>query len=286
MSTIPNSLEDIELILEWYKYIETKRELVNFTGKELKDNSFQTYLFEKFGSDAEIFLKTKNKDFNGIVDLSELLNGKSPLRKAFEYHQDEEFLISEKVNIDEDEMGKVEYRAFIYKGKIMNVSRFVDKRYHQIPPEVINYINIVLEDLPERFPKTFVLDIVSYNSILDICELNPYEGSGKYLYNTVFEESPDLTHEQMTKVPKERENAELSFYTVEKLEASTTKTIKESFSKDYNDIVLFGQRINGFVHIDGEIGDLSKLLMQPFESSGINNDKDLFLSLTKEKTDE
>ena len=82
---------------------------------------FITALFNKamkvkeYNLNDKVFLKTKKKDFNGLIDLTELFDKESDLRKAFSYHQDEEFIISEKVDVNQDEIGKEEYRVFIYK---------------------------------------------------------------------------------------------------------------------------------------------------------------------------
>lgn len=81
-AVIPTTRVEFEKIEEWYKYLETKRQLVSFIGKMLEDEAFLTYLYESFGSEVEVFLKTRNKDFNGFVLLEELFNSESDLRKA------------------------------------------------------------------------------------------------------------------------------------------------------------------------------------------------------------
>lgn len=248
-AVIPTTRVEFEKIEEWYKYLETKRQLVSFTGRMLEDEAFLTYLYESFGSEVEVFLKTRNKDFNGFVLLEELFNSESDLRKAFSYHLEDEFLLSNKVNIDKDEIGNNEYRAFIKDGKIMNISRITDYIYHQIPGEILVYIEEILSDIDESFPKTFVLDVFSYDGILDILELNPMEASGRYLYNTIFEESNDLLHLDVENVPKEKRKDKLGYECNEDMCSSTTKMVDKSFAKDYEDIKKFGARQNGYIHI-------------------------------------
>lgn len=282
---IPNTLEDISKVEEWYKYIETKRLIVSFEGKDLNDHEFLYYLAEVFKNNPVLFLKTKKKDFNGIIDLEELINENSDLRKAFSYHEEDEFILSEKVEVNQDEIGSEEYRIFIYKKRIMNISRITDTTYHKIPEEVIEYAYRILESLPNNFPTTFVLDIFSYQNMYDILELNPFEASGKYLYNTIFSFSDDLTHEHIESIPGEKDASNVSYENNEQLVPSTLTSIQGSFAKDYNDIKRFGERIQGHVHIfglpDGIKIDLNSLFS---DTAPIQSDQDLHdsnKSLTK-----
>ena len=261
---IPNSLEDIKKVEEWYKYFETNRLMISFCGKDLNDPEILNFILQLFQNNPEVFLKTKKKDFNGIIDLTELLDEESDLRKAFSYHEDEEFIISEKVEFNEDEIGKQEYRVLIYKGKVMNISCITDTIYHQIPEELIEYIDRLLTSIPKEFPKTFVLDIFSYQNMFDILEINPIEASGRYLYNSIFSFSTDLIHSDIEDIPKERYKELVTFEKNEELSPSTLKNVNGSFAKDYEDIKKYGKRIDGFVHIfglpDGAKIDIDDLL--------------------------
>ena len=276
---IPNNLDQINIIYQWYKYIEPKRLIVPFTGAMVKDLSFLTYLFETFSTSSQVFLKTCKKDFNGIVDLADFFDENSDLRKAFLYHENDEFILSEKVEINQDEIGFKEYRIFVYDGRIMNISRITDTVYHKIPCEVLEYAKEIISDLPLDFPKSFVLDIFEYDKTLDVLEFNPFESSGKYLYNTIFEFSDDLLHDNIENVPDEKVRIELSYINKENLVPSTTKALNNSFAKDYNDIKLFGDRFYGFVHISGAGNfkiDLNELLSS---CDLIQSDNDLSLAL-------
>lgn len=251
-ANIPNPNKEIEKISEWYKYITPKRKLITFRGAMLDDQQFLLDLFKEFSKDLEVFLKTKRKDFNGIVILNDIFDKNSKLRKALSYHLDDEFIITKKVDIDSDYLEKEEYRAFIKDRNIMNISRTVDKTYHVIPNKVIDYIKSVVEKLPQEFPNTFVLDVFSYNNQLDILEFNPLETSEKYLYNSVFEMSNDLSHMNIRKVPEERLIPDLSYiYNEASLRPSTTKSVENSFAKDYDDIKKYGDRQKGHINICG-----------------------------------
>lgn len=270
-----NSLNDINIVKEWYKHIITKRKIVSFKGKMLNDTNFLEYLKTVFNKD-QVFLKTKEKDYNGTIDFSLLFDPESDLRKAFEYHQDDEFILSDVVNLNNDEYGRIEYRIFVMKGKIMNISRVVDEVYHPVDSDAIDYVMQVLDNLPDLFPTTFVIDIFKHDNVFDILEFNPFEGSGKYLYNSIFTFSDDLIHEDIENVPNERKYLELTYDFVEKkLTPSTLKDVKGTFAKDLSDIERFGERVNGMVFVEGFSGkiNLSALLgsMQTIET-----DEELF----------
>ncbi|MGN1372213.1 MAG: hypothetical protein ACI4XM_08070 [Candidatus Coprovivens sp.] len=275
---IPNNIEALNKIEEWYNYFETKRLIISFTGSYLHDKEFLQYLYKVFHNKTEVFLKTKKKDFNGIIDLSELFDENSALRKAFTYHEDEEFIISEKVDINEDELGKEEYRIFIYKNRIMNISRITDTTYHRIPIEVIEYVERILEHKNPNFPDTFVIDIFSYQNMYDILELNPFEASGKYLYNTIFSFSQDLTHQDIENIPPEKDQSSVSYSNEEQTIPSTLKLINGTFAKDYEDIKRFGEPIKGYIHVEGlsqdtkiDIKSLLKILTPLKDDSELNN---------------
>ncbi len=273
---IPNTLEEIRKVEEWYKYFETQRLTLHFTGADLNNQEFLNYLYEVFQNNPEVFLKTKKKDFNGVIDLSELFDKESDLRKAFTYHEDEEFILSEKVDVNTDEIGRQEYRIFVFKNRIMNISRITDRTYHQIPIEVLEYAERIISGKPLDFPSTFVLDIFSYQNMYDILEMNPFEASGRYLYNSIFSFSADLTHHVIETIPEEKDSSEVSYEAEEDLTPSTLKKVQGTFEKDYEDIKRYGKRVEGFVHIFG-LPDGVKIDLDALFSSGntIRSDADL-----------
>ena len=103
------------MVEEWYNHIVTKRNMISFPGSMLNDPELLTYIYEVFGHNPEVFLKTAKKDYNGIIDLTELYEEESDLRKAIKLHEDEEFILSEKVEVNEDEIGKEEYMSLPIK---------------------------------------------------------------------------------------------------------------------------------------------------------------------------
>ena len=93
---IPNTIDQIHMVEEWYNHIVTQRNMISFTGDMLNDPEFLNFIYEVFGRNPEVFFKTAKKDFNGIIDLTDLYEEESDLRKAIKLHQNEEFIISEK----------------------------------------------------------------------------------------------------------------------------------------------------------------------------------------------
>lgn len=278
---IPNTLEEIDQVENWYHFIEPNRNIISFLGKDLQEDSFLTYLIEFYHGQDEVFLKTKKKDFNGVVKLEDLLNSESDLRKAFSYHLEDEFLLSNKVSIDSDEFGSIEYRGFVLNNRIMNVSRILDSTYHYIPQEVIDYFYQVIDSLPNDFPYSYVLDVFSHDHQYDILEFNPIETSGKYLYNSIFDFSDDLLHQDIENVSEEKDKSELSYSVTEHKIPSTVTEINHTFAKDYSDIQQFGQPMEGFIHVNGlkpgqkiDIGAL--LTSSDIHDSEPLSDEDLF----------
>ncbi len=246
---IPNTLEEIKMVEEWYKYIEVKRLMIPFKGEDLDGTEFLQYIAEVLPSEA--FLKTRNKDFSGIIDIEDLIRPRSALRQAFNYHKKDEFMLSEKVDINYDELGILEYRVFVYKKQIMNISRITDNTYHQIPESLIEYLEELMHSLPSDFPSSYVVDIFSYQNMYDVVEFNPIESSGKYLYNSIFSISDDLTHQNIENIPSEKYRDNLTYKPMEALRPSTLKDVPKTFAKDYHDIRRYGRRMNGFIHISG-----------------------------------
>lgn len=279
---IPNSLEDIHKVLHWYQFIEPIRTYIPFTGDMLHDKAFLTYLWEVFSDSQEVFLKTVQKDFNGIIDFSSLFDENSDLRKAFSYHENDEFILSNKILVDEDKIGKQEYRVFVYDRNIMNISRVTNTTYHKIPNSVLEYAKEVITSLPIDFPRSFVLDIFKYQNTLDILEFNPIEVSGCYLYNSVFDFASDLLHRDMLDVPAEKDKTNLSYTSSDMIKPSNIDKISHSFAKDYHDIRRFGDRVDGYIHISG-LNPNSKINLQElFSSSSFEEMEDMpTLSLRK-----
>ncbi|MCI9232983.1 MAG: hypothetical protein HFH08_00130 [Bacilli bacterium] len=230
-----NTIEDIENVKHWANFIEPHhRDVSIITGQDFEDLAFLTCLFEQYGVNGSIFLKTVEKDFHGIITIIDIVEPDSPFRKAMKYHLQDEFMISPVITIDEDNLGKQEYRAFIHNRVITSISRPLHKTYHRIPKEVIQFINTIIKELPNDFPDYFVLDVASSKGKLDILEFNAIETAVPYLYNSRMAENPsDLTHQDIIALPKYK-TEECSFSGEEPPVSPLFDDIPGSFAHDFH----------------------------------------------------
>lgn len=165
-----NKLEDVEKIENWFEYIEPYRQIVPFETYDLSDTAFLTYLIELFGPTNEIYLTKSHEIFP--VDISTLINGFNPAMSS----NNKTLLLSEKIDINEDEHGKIEYQVLVERGKLMNLSRLCDsEEYIETPREVFQFVFDFLESLPKSFPKTFILKIASTKNMYDIMDIMSLE---------------------------------------------------------------------------------------------------------------
>jgi len=192
------NIDDYQRTLNWPKYIKTERRNIIMNGQQIIENPEK--IVELFGKD-KIFFKTKNKNYSDIIDVYKFLDKNSSFYKTLYEHQLDDFIISDVVNIIEDKIGKLEYRAFIIEGEIYNISRIHDYLLESIPKIVLKKLKDTINYLKDtNFPKSYVIDLFvtkdkNEKIIVDILECNPIIGSGTYLYNSIFSKSTDLLHE-------------------------------------------------------------------------------------------
>lgn len=165
-----NNLEDVEKIENWAEYIETYRRVVLVEQSDLADSAILRYLAEVFASESEVYLTVSHE--SKPYDLVSIVNGDIPSLSSTSTN----LLLSEKIDINEDEYGKIEYQVLVERGKLMNLSRTVDtEEYIETPREVFEFVFRFLESLPKRFPKTFILRIASTKNMYDIMDIMPLE---------------------------------------------------------------------------------------------------------------
>ena len=201
-------IDDYEKTLNWPHYLTTERTKIVLTGEKILSNPKR--IVELFGKDR-VFFKTKNKNYSQIISVEQFFEKEKPFIKALEEHKQDDFIISDVVEIAEDSKGLLEYRAFIVNGNIYNISRVHDYLLEPIPEIIMTKLQGVINNLSQTdFPKSYVVDLyIGKNkcgkSIVDVLECNPIVASGTYLYNTVFKRSDDLLHQCPSKcIPEER----------------------------------------------------------------------------------
>ena len=236
----------IAKITSWPLYYHPSRKMQILKGKDLINLGVITKLEKEYGK--EIFLKTKEKNFNGVIKIDLLKDNQCIFYKALNYHLDEEFIISEKVDIAEDEYGLKEYRCFVVNNQIYNISRFTTTILHGIEEEVLQKAEEILDGMKEVFPTCYVMDLFEYQkdgkSYLDVVEFNPIHSSGLYLYNSVMEKSADLLHKNKKSISTEFidtvEECTMQGKVVNDRE--NLYEISNSFSNDLRSIYLTGDR--------------------------------------------
>lgn len=255
-----NTEEDIERIKLWCKEIKPHRKTLIVKGKDLLENSMVKERIVKLANNGEFFLKTKEKDFSGIVKIEELFDEFYGLIPALKLHLEDDFIVSEKVSILTDRYGNLEYRCFVIDGKIQNISRTLCLTYHKIPNTVVEAAQNLLEKIMkvEDFPNTFSLDIMYCNHIgtdiylYDILELNPLEATGSYLYNDIydndFNENPQYDtnllingNDIFPRIPAYKKGMRLSYNNVEPQSILTQCYHKNGFSYHYACAKKFGK---------------------------------------------
>ena len=250
---------DYEKSLDWPKYIHTSRNNVVMSGREILDNPQS--IVDIFGIDR-VFFKTKNKNYSQIIDVSKLLDKDGSFCKVIEAHQDDDFIISDVVEIMSDDFGPLEYRGFVIDGELFNVSRVHDYLMERVPEEYINKMKNVIESVKDsEFPKTFVVDVFSYvddkgNSCVDVLECNPLVASGTYLYNSVFSKTSTLEHgdivldipaEKMKYGPKDEYGVDV----VSRGRASICYELPGGFAADVISFSMFGELSEGsYIHLE------------------------------------
>lgn len=278
---------DYNITLDWPNYIETKRKNIIITGKEILENPNK--IVDMFGNN-KVFFKTKNKNYSGIIEVLDLTNSSRIINKALETHQNEDFIISDVVDILKDDFGPLEYRCFVVNNKILNVSRVHDYLYHKIDENIIFEIQNYIERLEKTdFPDSYVIDIFEYidefgEKNIDILECNPIIASGTFLYNSVFLRDYNLLHTNPEEnIPLENKNNKKSKYYGYEVEGNTRTSIcynlPGGFAADCMSIKMFGRVTKGsFLHIDsgGKNVDFSGPItngIKILESDSLDNNK-------------
>ncbi len=257
-----NRVQDLKRICNWNQEVSTERITFTVTGKVLLESEeIKQKIVEMAGETGKFFLKTKKKDFSSLIYVEELFNSNLGLLEALKIHAEDEFIISEEIEIVKDDLGNLEYRCFVIDGEICNISRPLFLTYHSISKEVEKAAQKLLDKIKKisDFPSTFCLDFMQCQIprtnviIYDFVELNPLEATGEYLYNTRFENeaSADTNYSLATEeellikqmkeaVPIYKKNKDLSFDNHEPKRVMQQCYHRNGFSYHYGCIKKFG----------------------------------------------
>lgn len=240
------SNEEINKILSWPLYYNSYRKVEILKGSDLINDLIIERLVKCYGK--ELFLKTRNKNFSSVILIDLLKDKECAFYKTLLYHLNDEFIISEKVDIVEDEKGKKEYRCFVIKNEIYNISRMTDNLLHKIDIKVLKKIEQIIKGISDIFPSSYVIDVFEYYNddqiIIDVVEFNPIHASGIYLYNSVMKKSDDLLHDNIEDISGEFSDqiykCSVNGSVID--DRQILYDIPNSFSSDLRSICLTGNR--------------------------------------------
>lgn len=240
--------EEVKQVDSWPNHYNTKRKTIILTGRDLLDHSIITKIETEFGK--EIFFKTREKDFHDIIQLDLLKDLESAFYKTLTHHLDDEFIISEKVNIESDKYGLKEYRCFVVNNQLMNISRMTVNLFHTVEEEIIETAQEIIKNLElSNYPDYYSFDIFVYKKsgqrVIDVVEFNPIHAAGLYLYNSVIEKSTDYAHKNQNNIAREF---------IDSIdECSTEGDVINDRDNDYNRPNSFSKDLRS-ICITGELG--------------------------------
>lgn len=255
------SKHDIDKVEHWPKYYHTDRRIQILQGKQLINPEIVQMLENVYGQ--EIFIKTMKKNFSSVIPIELLKDKDCVFYKALRYHLDDEFFVSEKVEILEDKYGKKEYRCFIVNGQIYNISRITKEIFHKIDASVLEKLQEIVQSLKGIFPENYVVDLFEYQSnnqkYIDVVEFNPIYAAGLYLYNSCMEKSDDLLHENVKAIASEFMDSiskckDNGFVINSRNDSHNLYNVPNSFSNDLRSVYMYGRR-GGFCNAIISVSD-------------------------------
>lgn len=240
------SNEETLRIERWPNYYKTDRKMKILKGSELLDPAVVESIEKEYGN--RIFIKTAKKGFNSVIPISLLKDKDCVFYKALTYHGEDEFIISEAVELSKDKYGKKEYRCFVVDNEPFNISRFTTDTFHEVEEDVLKSLHKVIEKAKESLPSTYAVDLLEYEKDgekhIDVSEFNPPQAAGLYLYNSILEASSDILHKKNIKnISKEFINkiGECSLDGEVINGRASLYEIRGSFANDLRSIYLIGE---------------------------------------------
>lgn len=163
-------------VLKWPKKIVKHMVKRNVSIVQHKD-TLNGYTFP-------IFIKTlglqnkKSKSHFIIKNSEEYLNDYS--MATMHFSEEYPMIVSDYMEIKEDEMGKKEYRCWVSNQKVSSISRYNDYiTNYTVSREIVDYA-MDFVTAHKHLPSCYVLDIAETDHGIDIVELNDLEASGRY----------------------------------------------------------------------------------------------------------
>jgi len=187
------TLEDSNIVENWFEYIDVQRKFLRTTFGEVQKNL--DFYEKKYGN--SFFLKTVKKQFSSICQIMQIGDSKGLFSfvgrsllggNILVSDNSTPVLVTDALSIIKDDYGKREWRVFVVKNKIWCISRASDDLV-DIEPYITEKIQRKIEQLSEIsvFPSSYCVDFFEYDNngevMFDICEFNPIESSGVFRNN-------------------------------------------------------------------------------------------------------
>ncbi|MDD6155793.1 MAG: hypothetical protein PUB52_02040 [Lachnospiraceae bacterium] len=173
-----DTAETRKKIREWYNHGITQRTIFSTDKKGVLNYAERVPCF---------FVKTEKKGHSLVVQRN--------LRENSHLFEDGgPYIISDYVDIVEDRIGKKEARFIVFRGNILNGSRYVHSIYHVVEERFFKEAERIkgLIDSIEGFPTSYVVDIAHFidngTEYYDIVEINSLSTALCYVNNSFYEE--------------------------------------------------------------------------------------------------
>jgi hypothetical protein len=142
--------------------------------------------FAKYNRNNKFFIKSLHKDFSYDGSLEGFYEWE--VNRCLEKGNDNDpIIISEWVEIEEDELGQKEYRCFFINSELISISRYLDYEDHVIPKDVEYFAEKIGNELLGSYlPKNIVVDLaVTKDRGIIFLEANDVMCSGRYVLNKI-----------------------------------------------------------------------------------------------------
>lgn len=190
------TMEDIHAIEHWDSLSLSKRQIFSVQSDSLFAAAYPSQIEEFLVATPQVFIKSREKNFCVQLPSRKLLEGNAEVLAFFREHNlscNNEFMLSELLEVKSDSLGPKEARFFVLNGMIANASRTIHSIQHNVPRRFLEkgiHLAKSVSAAQSAFPRNYVIDIGEFTkegeAFLDIVEMNPVTSSLCYVNNSIF----------------------------------------------------------------------------------------------------
>jgi hypothetical protein len=181
------SWEDQLQVERWYNFVLPeflKRKISVFPSAEFGEIIEKNLeLITKHEQNEKVFLKSTHKGFpTCLANMRDREDQNEILCALLSTSENSDIIVSDPINIERDDTGRLEYRTFVVLGKVANTSRYYSKdQLGEIPQAVTEYVQNFVIAHKDIFPHSYVLDVAIDSARGPIIiEMNGINASGRY----------------------------------------------------------------------------------------------------------